>query len=178
MQKKVIYSRRKDNYGVNRMPFTVFVSHSTKDMDIVNELAKWLELNGVVAHVAQLQTEAGKPLAETISEGLESSNCVLAILTKDGARSKWVNQEIGYAKRAGKMVVPIVEEGVRVKGFLESLEYIPFDRRNPYDAVTRAVEYLRTLAVRKEEEERARAIFGGLLFLFGLLALAAVASGE
>jgi len=162
---------------VSQMTFTVFVSHSTKDLGIVNELAKWLRLNGVVVHVASSQIEAGKPIVRKISSLLESSDCVLAILTLDGARSEWVNQEIGYAIKRGMLIVPVVEEGIKVKGFLESLEYIPFDRRNPYDAVTRAVEYLRTLAVRKEEEERGRLIFGGLLLLFGLLALGALGSG-
>jgi len=159
------------------MAFTVFLSHSTKDLDIVNELAKWLRLNGVVVHIASSQIQAGEPLSKKVSSLLESSDCVLAILTLNGARSEWVNQEIGYAIRRGILVVPVVEEGVKVKGFLASLEYIPFDRRNPYDAVTRAVEYLRTLAVRKEEEERGRLILGGLLLLFGLLALGALASG-
>jgi len=154
------------------MTFTVFVSHSTKDMNIVNELTKWLRANNVVVHVAELQVQAGKRLPEKVSNFINQSDCVLAILTINGARSKWVNQEIGFAVRAGKLVIPIVEEGVRVKGFLESLEYIPFDRRNPYDAVTRTVEYLRPLALRKEQQERANRIFGGLLLLFGLLALA------
>jgi len=158
------------------MVFTVFISHSTKDLDIVYELAKWLRLNGIIVHVAELQTQAGKLLHQKIAGLIELSDCVLAILTVGGARSEWVNQEIGWAKRAGKLVVPIVEEGVEVKGFLASSEYISFNRRDPFDAVTRAVEYLRTLAVRKEQEERGRAILGGLLFLFGLLALGALVS--
>lgn len=153
------------------MVFTVFVSHSTKDLNIVKELADWLRSNNVVVHVAESEVQAGKPLPKKISDLVESSDCVIALLTREGVRSEWVNQEIGYAIRAGKLVVPIVEEGVMTKGFLQSLEYIPFDRRNPYDAVTRAVEYMQTLALRKGEEERRRLVFGGLLLLFGLLAL-------
>lgn len=159
------------------MAFTVFISHSTKDLNVVNEFAKWLRANNVVVHIAESQIKAGTRLSEKVSKLINQSDCVLAILTIEGVRSKWVNQEIGFAVRGGKLVVPIVEEGVQVKGFLESLEYIPFDRRNPYDAVTRAVEYLRTLAIRKEEQERGRLIFGGLLLLFGLFALGAM-SGE
>lgn len=159
------------------MVFTVFISHSTKDLNVVNEFAKWLRANNVVVHIAESQIQAGKRLSEKVSKLINQSDCILAILTIEGARSKWVNQEIGFAVRGGKLVVSIVEEGVEVKGFLESLEYIPFNRRNPYDAVTRAVEYLRTLAIRKEEQERGRLIFGGLLLLFGLLALGAM-SGE
>lgn len=153
------------------------MSHSTKDLGIVNELAEWLGSKGVVVQVAESEVQAGKSVGGKVSSLIESSDCVLAILTIGGARSEWVNQEIGYAMRAGKLVVPIVEEGVKVKGFLESLEYIPFDRRNPYDAVTRAAEYLRTLSIRKEEDEKGRVIFGGLLLLFGLLALGAIVSG-
>lgn len=159
------------------MAFTVFISHSIKDLNVVNEFAKWLRANNVVVHIAESQTKAGTRLSEKVSKLINQSDCVLAILTIEGVRSKWVNQEIGFAVRGGKLVVPIVEEGVQVKGFLESLEYIPFDRRNPYDAVTRAIEYLRTLAIRKEEQERGRLIFGGLLLLFGLFALGAM-SGE
>jgi len=140
-------------------------------MNLVEELANWLISNHVVVYVAESQIEAGRPLQKKVSELIESSDCVIAILTIDGARSKWVNQEVGYAIRAGKLVVPIVEEGIDVGGFLESLEYIPFNRRNPYDAVTRTVEYMQRLSVRKEEEERKRLVFGGLLLLFGLLAL-------
>lgn len=158
--------------------FTVFLSHSTKDLDVVSELAKWLKANNVVVHVAESHIQAGRRLSDKVSSLIDQSDCVLAILTVEGARSKWVNQEIGFAFHAGKLLVPIVEEGVEIKGFLESLEYIPFDRRNPYDAVTRAVEYLRALAIRKEEQERSKVIFGGLLLLFGLLALGAMSGGE
>lgn len=159
------------------MVFTVFISHSTKDLNVVNEFAKWLRANNVIVYIAESQVQAGERLPEKISKLINQSDCVLAFLTVEGTRSKWVNQEIGFAVRGGKLVVPIVEEGVEIKGFLESFEYIPFERRNPYDAVTRAIEYLRTLAIRKEEQERCRLIFGGLLLLFGLLALGAV-SGE
>jgi hypothetical protein len=158
------------------MVFAVFISHSTEDIDVVYELAKYLKLNGIIAHVSEWYEQPGESLPEKIATLINSSDCVLALLTVGGERSKWVNQEIGYARGAGKLIIPVVEDGVKVTGFLQALEYIPFSRDNPYDAVTRAVEYLNTLAIRKEQEEQGKAILGGLLLFFGFLALAAIAS--
>jgi hypothetical protein len=147
-------------------------------MDVVYELAKYMKLNGINVHVSEWYEQPGESLPQKVASLLKASDCMLALLTVGGERSRWVNQEIGYAKGAGKPVIPVVEDGVQITGFLQSLEYIPFKRDNPYDAVTRAVEYLKTLATRKEQEERGRAILGGLLFFFGLLALGAIVSGE
>jgi hypothetical protein len=160
------------------MVFTVFISHSTEDMDVVYELAKYLRLNGINVYVSEWYEQPGKSLPQKVATLINGSDYVLALLTVHGERSRWVQQEIGYAKGTGKPIIPVVEDGVPITGFLQSLEYISFRRDNPYDAVTRAVEYLKTLAIRKEQEERSRAILGGLLFLFGLLALGAIVSGE
>lgn len=86
-----------------------------------------------------------------------------------------VNQEIGYAHGKSRLIVPIVEEGVKVTGFLEGLEYIPFRKREPSEAISKVVEYLRGLATQKEQ---AAILAGIIILLFGLLALAAMASGK
>jgi hypothetical protein len=160
------------------MVFTVFISHSTEDMDVVYELAKYLKLSGINVHVSEWFEQPGESLPQKVAGLLNASDCVLALLTVGGERSRWVNQEIGYAKGVSKLIIPVVEDGVQVTGFLQSLEYIPFKRDDPYDAVTKAAEYLKTLAIRKEQEERGKAILGGLLLLFGLFALGSIVSGE
>lgn len=159
------------------MVFKVFISHSTKDMDVVNELARHLKLRNINAHVSEWHEQPGKSLPQKVTHLINGSDCVLALLTVGGERSHWVNQEIGYAKGVRKLVIPVVEDKVQVTGFLQGLEYIPFKRDNPYDAVTRAVKHLKTLATRKEQEEWENIILGGLLLFFGLLALGAIAYG-
>ena len=152
------------------MVFNVFISHSTEDASIVYELKKWLRLSGVNAVMAEDILIPGAPLPDKIARLIDESDCVLALLTRDGTRSAWVNAEIGYAWGRGKMIVPVVEEGAEIKGPLEGREYMAFRRDNPHDAVNRAAHYLKTLAVRKEEEERSKAILACLLIFFGLLA--------
>ena len=39
-----------------------------------------------------------------------------------------MNQELGYAKKAGKRIIPLVEKGVNLPVMLQGLEYKKFDR--------------------------------------------------
>lgn len=157
------------------MAFKVFVSHSTADLSLVQQLQYWLEMNGIEAYLADLYPKPGDTLASKISNAIKQSDCVLAVLTQDGARSQWVHQEIGCAKGAGRLVIPVVEEGIPPTGFVEGVEYIPFKRENPADAVQRIVEYLTRLKANKETQEM---MVAGFLILFGLLALTALTSKE
>ena len=151
--------------------FKVFISHSVEDQWIVYELSKLLKLNGVDAVVAEWIFAPSYPIPDKVARLIDESDCVLVLLTRNGVRSEWVHSEVGYAWGAGKPIILVVEEGVEIKGPLEGRECIPFSRDNPQDAVNRAVHYLKTLAVRKEEEERNKLIFACLLLFFGLAAL-------
>lgn len=161
------------------MAFRVFLSHSTTDMDIVYDLYRWLLSEGLEAYVAEFYPQPGIPLPSKVTGAIDICDCFIALLTADGTRSEFVNQEIGYALKAGKLIVPIVEEGiVKPKGFLRDVEYIPFSRYDPTDAISRVAYFLRERAVRKEEEERNKAILGIAAFVLGLLGLAAASSSS
>jgi len=161
------------------MALKIFISHSTADMDIVYDLYKWLWTEGLEAYVAEFYPAPGIPLPSKVAGAVDSCDCLIALLTADGNRSKFVQQEIGYALRARKFIVPIVEEEVvKPEGFLESIEYIPFTRYDPIDAISRAVYFLKERAVRKEEEERNKAILGMTAFVLGLIGLGAAASSS
>jgi len=150
--------------------FRIFISHSVEDMRVVYELARTLQLKGIEAIVAEWEQQPGTLLALKIGEMIDKSDCVLALLTKNGGRSIYVNQEIGYARKAGKLIIPVIEYGVE-KGFLEGLEYIPFKRDDPYDAISKTVNYLKTIEIRKSEEERNKVILAGVILFLGLIAL-------
>ena len=155
------------------MAFKVFISHSVTDLWLVEQLKYWLELNGIETYLAELHPEPGVPLAEKVTKAIEQSNCVIGLITNAGGRSKWVNQEIGYARAKGRLVIPVVEQGESLAGFVEGKEYISFDRANPGDAIRRVVDFLAQKKADKEASEKALA---GLVIFFGLLALAATLS--
>ena len=151
------------------MAFKVFISHSTADLGLVQQLQYSLQTHGIEAYLADLYPQPGGTLARKISNAIERSNCVIAVLTRDGARSQWVHQEIGWAKGAGKLVIPIVEEGIPSTGFIQGVEYIRFNREKPADAINNIVAYLKRLKADKESREM---LLAGALIVLGLLALA------
>lgn len=152
------------------MAFKVFISHSVSDLSIVYQLKQWLELNGIETYLAELYPQPGVALADKVASAIDQSDCVIVLITNAGGRSKWVNQEIGYAKAKGKLVIPVVERGESLGGFVQGKEYVPFDRANPADAINQLVKYLSGLRATKGDRDKAIA---GLVIFFGLLALAA-----
>ena len=157
------------------MAFKVFISHSTSDLGPVFQFKYWLEINGIQTYVAELSPQLGTELPHKIANAIDSSDCLIAIMTKDGDRSAWVNQEVGYAKRAGKLIVPVVEEGVALKGFLSTLEHVPFRKENPELAISKVINYLVKVKANKEQQG---ILVAGLMLLFGIFALAAIIASQ
>lgn len=157
------------------MSFRVFMSHSTADLGLVYQLKYWLEANGIEVYIAQLSLQPGVSLAQKVTTAIEECDCFVALLTADGSRSEWVREEIGIAYRTGRVIVPIVEKGIQVKGLLEGKEYITFDALNPALAIDHAVRYLSGLKLGKENNQRATAT---VLLVLGMLAVAALASQQ
>jgi hypothetical protein len=155
------------------MAFKVFISHSVADLGVVYQLKQWLELNGIETYLAELYPQPGVVLGDKVASAINQSDCVIGLITSAGGRSQWVNQEIGYAKAKGRLIIPVVERGESLPGFVEGREYVPFDRANPADSINRLIEYLSHLRASKEDRDKALA---GLVIFFGLLALAAASS--
>jgi len=142
----------------------VFISHSTKDIKIVDRFVDKLKSIGIEPYVAESDIQPGTILWEKLKSNMKNSNCVLAIITKDGSRSKSVHQEIAAANALKIRVAPIVEKGVDLKGVLAGREYIVFDKNDPDQALINASKYLSNLKVKEGSKE----IIGILVFA-GLL---------
>ena len=112
------------------MSYSVFVSHCMveEDSPIIDELAKRLRGMGIEPYLAERDPQSGRSLSARMLERIRSADLVTVFWTKRGASSEWVNQEVGAARSVGKLVVPIVEKGVRVRGLLEGVERVEFDR--------------------------------------------------
>lgn len=157
------------------MGFQVFVSHSTKDLTLVYQLKNCLEQNGVHAYLAEIDLQPGQDLPDKIKKAIDQSDCVLALLTADGMPSEFVQQEIGYAEKGQKLVIPVVETGLQPPGFLIGKEYIPLSRVSPERTVIKATEFL---VKKKTDKENRDKIVAGLLILFGLWALSKLTANE
>jgi len=156
------------------MAYKVFISHSTRNQGLVISLANLLSRFGVEVFVAEWYLTPGERLNEKICKQIEQSDCIVALLTQNGIRTNWMQEEIRHAVRFKKIVIPLVERGVTTKD-LPSLgdrkHIIEYDPHQPQQALIKASSYIKTLELKKEDREKTLLIMGGiiafLLLLFG-----------
>ena len=72
-----------------------------------------------------------KALTKKVSEGLEASEIIIPILTKNSISQQWINQEIGYSMGIKRKVIPIVEKLImsKLKGFIHKESDLSYNFR-------------------------------------------------
>ncbi|RKX69556.1 hypothetical protein DRP53_07830 [candidate division WOR-3 bacterium] len=153
------------------MAYKVFISHSTRDRGLVITLANLLTKFGAEVFVAEWYLSPGEQLDKKVFSQIERADCMVVLLTRNGIRSNWVHQEIGYAIKMGKPIIPLVEKGVSSGDLaaLQGKEYIEYDPLEPQEALSKAATYVKSLKLKKKEQERTLLIAGGILALILLL---------
>ena len=73
------------------MAYKVFLSHSTNDQNLVIALAKILSQFGVEVFVAEWYLDPGQIIDKKILSSIDSSDCIVLLLTQNGIRSAWCN---------------------------------------------------------------------------------------
>jgi hypothetical protein len=160
--------------------FQIFLSHSTHD----RKWCEWLKASaatiGVEVYLAEHDHRAGEDLAGKIERAIDASKAVVVLLSKNGAGAPYVHQEIGYARRAKKFIIPLVEPGVepRELAMLQGLEFIPFDFQEPRigrEQLNRELKKLLDQQTAKERQRETMAVVG--LAVIALLVIAADSNG-
>lgn len=97
------------------------------------------------------------------------------LLSKRGASAPYVHQEIGYARSAKKLIIPLVEPGVSASqlAMLQGLEYIPFDFQDPLQGRARLNQELKKLLDQQIAKARQREAMLIGLAVIALLVIAA-----
>ncbi len=147
------------------MTYKVFISHSTRDKGLVISLSNLLSKFGVEVSVAEWYLAPGESLDKKVFEQIRKSDCVVVLLTRNGIRSNWVQQETGYSLQQNKPLIPIVERGIDPKDLaaLQGREYIEYDPYQPQQALIKLSTYVKALTLKKEEQEKTLLVLGGLL---------------
>ncbi len=153
------------------MAYKVFISHSTQDQGLVIKLANILSKFGVEVLVAEWYLSPGQQIDKKIFDKIEKSDCVVVLLTQNGIRSNWVQQEIGYALKCDRPLIPLVEKGIDEKELasLKGKEYIEYNSYQPQQSLIKTSTYVKSLKLKKEEQEKALLIAGGILAFLLLL---------
>ena len=153
------------------MAYKVFISHSTRDRGLVISLSHLLSEFGVDVHVAEWYLTPGEHLDRKVFKLIQGANCVVVLLTRNGVRSNWVHQEVGYALKSNKPIIPLVERGLNERdlGALLGTEYIEYDPGQPEAALLKTSTYVKSLKLKKEEQANGLLVAGGILAFLLLL---------
>jgi len=134
------------------MSYKVFLSHSTKDADLVNSITRAADELGIEIYVAEQDKHPGTPIVDKIQRNITNSQTIVVLLTPTGLGSQYLQQEIGFAKRDGKLIIPIKHPKVITEdlAMLEGIEYIPLDPQNPEEALSDLTDYLAKLKTARD----------------------------
>jgi hypothetical protein len=113
--------------------------------------------------------KAGVNVHEKIQDQIDKSAMVIGLYTANGADSIYLHEEIGYAKKAKKLILPVVASGVADQklGMLQGIEQIRIDET--------AEDWMTRLTLRVRELVRADAKNNATLdLMFGVALIAVV----
>lgn len=120
--------------------FLVFISHATKDQALASRIAKVLDSLYLRAFVYENYRIAGQQRFQVIRDRIRECPYFVVLLTQNGKRSQWVNQEIGFAAALNnKVLIPIVltkrRRRIQYYGFIELSDPIDLDLTDPAQAI-------------------------------------------
>ncbi len=149
------------------MALKVFISYSTKDIEIVNFVRSMLAGAPVEVFVAEYSVAPGTPLSSAIITAIKQSNLFILLWSQNSRASEWVPQEIGIAKSENKQIIPVVlQPNLPLPGFISDLKYLDVPK-DPQGAFTWLRDNVHSQATEKQNQENAAwlAIGGVLLWL-------------
>lgn len=104
----------------------IFISHSSRDIEVSKKLTKALEERGDEVFVASsINNEIGKSMIETVKTVLNNSDVLIAIITEDFLSSSWAQAELSSAifSTNNIRVLPIVVGDIFVPNYLMQFQY-------------------------------------------------------
>lgn len=124
----------------------VYISHCREDEDLALQLSRALWRVGLESYVSLCRLAPAVSLGERVSFGVRNSECLVALLTREGCRSPTVCQEIGLARGLDLLLIPLLEDGAEAPFLIEHLRPLSFSRERYIDAIGLLIKTIRDLS--------------------------------
>src|SRR5437868_2209514 len=133
----------------------VFISYSSTETKFVKDLAAHLatHVDPIFWGKDKLPGDEDWP---SIFKWIEQSKFVVVVLSDAVLRRGIaVGQEIGFAKKCGKTIIPFVSETVEIKdiGFLKGITPVRYNEGDPSLAVAELIEVIKSKKEKISEDE-------------------------
>jgi hypothetical protein len=125
----------------------IFVSHSLKDKTLIQALKSTLEPIGITLFIAEHYEDLENTITQKIENMIWQCDVALILLTTNGYKSNFVQQEIGYIKSCNKPSLQIVQCGLenKISGFMYGKSYVEYDPLQPNLAVEKNQTFINFL---------------------------------
>lgn len=97
----------------------VFISYSTDDSKIADEVCYVLEQNGLSCWIAPRNISSGKNYVDEIAYAIKTTKIVVLIFSKSSQESKYVNNEINMAYTRNKPIISFNIDNTMPEGYME-----------------------------------------------------------
>jgi len=148
------------------MAFKVFISYSTKDLEIVNKVRDILLDSQIEVYIAEYSANPGDVLSSKIHQAIETCDIFILLWSRNSKNSEWVPQEIGIAKGLGKIILPVVlNHNLKLPGFISDLKYLDATT-NLQDGFNWLEGYIKNLAFKKIQKDKLVLLGLGAAFFY------------
>ena len=148
------------------MVYKVFISYSTNDFPVVEDVRKLLTNPAVEVFIAEYSVSPGSPLNNTIVTAIKNCDLFVLLWSRNSKFSDYVPQEIGIARGNNKPILPIVlEKGLKLPGFIKELKYLPA-YRNPAESLIWLKKHIFTRAEKQEQTNALVSLGLGVMIVY------------
>jgi len=151
------------------MNYSVFISYSTKDLDLVNYVKSLLEGYTMKVYIAEYTQPPGVDLTNHIKNSVTNCDLFILLWSSHSKQSEWVTQEIAFANANNKTIIPVVlEPNLELPVFIKNLKYL-----EAYTNPQQAFDYLRRYVLQAADKKSkidalvALGLSAALLYLLG-----------
>ena len=117
----------------------LFISHSSADASVANEMCTYIENNGAECFIAPRDIHPGKEYAEEIIHGIQRADAMILIMSENANKSPHVLREV---ERAVSRSIPIlvykledVELSKSMEYFLMTHQWITSEKKRDYSEI-------------------------------------------
>ena len=139
----------------------VFISYSRRDLAFVEQLAADLQSAGLDVWYDLSGLEGGARWSREIQKAIRESQYMLVVLSPDSVASIWVEEEILYARKLKRKIVPLFYKPCDLPFGFHTLHFIDVQgskyKRN-FNEVLRALDVRPTEAKKQHIQKKAKSV--------------------
>jgi hypothetical protein len=149
--------------------YDCFISYASRYEQLARAVATDLRAHDLTVFLAAYSIGPGERWSESIRNALAASEWVIFIASKDARESPWVQQELGMAIQAKKVVIPVIQDcdPSELPGWVREFQALDLRNMTPQQMQSRVFALGGSLRTQKEQRRKTAWIVASLV-AFGL----------